>query len=187
MKSFKIQNIHTLSLILLLFSNFSLAQNNTTQSFPKPENNISKPSVFSAYYNMHINNKSKTANVNIIRKTYTCMYEPGPENISLPPQNKRDFRLEDDDNVLHHCNREKKIETWTIEYIKPDSEKTTCSATLLTKPAGGIFAGWLTYLTPEKGTECDVPVKFICDGNTAHCRDGFSSHDGAQFTMEITN
>ncbi|WP_340611291.1 hypothetical protein [Xenorhabdus bharatensis] len=188
MKSFKIKIIYALTLILLLFSNFSLAQNNTAQSLPKSENkkHTSEPSVFSAYYDIYMLNASQTAVVKIKRDQYGCMYGAGPEEeFTLSPNEEKYFNLEDDDNIFHNCNASAKWVTWNIEYDSPNGEKKYCNVKLLTDYID-MEDGWRTYFHPTPGTNCQIPVNFICDDNKSNCYNGYVSHDSSVNTLVIT-
>ncbi|PHM30695.1 hypothetical protein [Xenorhabdus innexi] len=188
MKSPKKYSIYLLSLVLLFFSDLSLAQSNTKQSVPNPGNkeNTSKTSVFSAYYNMKIINNSKTAVVSIKRDQYECMYDAGPAGeLNLIPNSEGYFKLEDDDNLFHNCNAAAKWVTWNVEYEQPNSEKKYCSVKLLTDYLS-MEEGWRTYFYVTPYTDCQIPIKFTCDGNESNCQNGFVSHDWSTNIMEIT-
>ncbi|MBC8946144.1 hypothetical protein [Xenorhabdus indica] len=186
MKPLKKYIAYSLSLSMILFASSAFTKNSTVQNDHKIENNkaIHKPSVFSAYYNVHFKNNSKTVKVAIARKTFQCMYDPGPSNdIILLPQQEINFSLKDKNDFFYDCLLSDKWVTWTILYHTWSQH---CEVKLRTAYIN-MMTGWLTYFTPDPAdTKCEIPIKFICDGSESNCKHGYSSHDGAQITMEIT-
>ncbi|PHM28479.1 hypothetical protein [Xenorhabdus budapestensis] len=190
MKSLKKYIAYSLSLSMILFASSAFTKNNTVQNDHKIENNktIHKPSVFSAYYNAHFKNNSKTAKVIITRTGYQCMYNAGPsDDITLLPQQERNFSLEDSNNFIGKCHSLDKWVTWSIVSYKASAWGKRCNVELHTAYID-MMTGWRTYFTPVNvDTECEIPIKFICDGNESNCQNGYVSRDGTQITMEITN
>ncbi|PHM65574.1 hypothetical protein Xsto_01932 [Xenorhabdus stockiae] len=188
MKLLKRHIAYALSLSLIIISNYALTKENIVQGIHKTENKstTSKPSVYSAYYNMYVLNASETAVVKIKRDQYECMYGAGPEDeFTLSHYEEKHFNLEDDDNIFHNCNASAKWVTWNIEYDAPNGEKKYCNVKLLTDYID-MEDGWRTYFYPTPGTNCQVPVNFVCDDSESNCRDGYVSHDSSVNTLVIT-
>ncbi|WP_416777078.1 hypothetical protein ACNFJN_00535 [Xenorhabdus budapestensis] len=188
MKTLRKYIAYSLSLSMIIFASSAFTKDSTVQNDHKIENNktIHKPSVFSAYYNAHFKNNSKTAKVNIIYEGSLCMYNAGPsDDIILAPQQERNFSLEDNNNFFSFCRYSDKLVRWTIVYHKPNARAQACNVKLRTTFIN-IITGWRTYFTHEE-SECMFPVKFICDGSESDCQNGYVSRDGTQITMEVND
>ncbi|WP_446470219.1 hypothetical protein [Xenorhabdus stockiae] len=188
MESLKKYISYILYLSIMLIAGCSLIKDNTFSHIHKKAmgKHIDKPSVYSAYYNMYMLNASETAVVKIKRDQYECMYGAGPEDeFTLSRYEEKNFNLEDDDNIFHNCNASAKWVTWNIEYDAPNGEKKYCNVKLLTDYLD-MEDGWRTYFYPTPGTNCQVPVNFVCDDSESNCRDGYISHDSSVNALVIT-
>ncbi|CDL86157.1 hypothetical protein [Xenorhabdus cabanillasii] len=177
---------YSLSLSMILFASNAFTKDSIVQNDHKIENNktINKPSVFSAYYNAHFRNNSKTAKVTITRTGFQCMYNAGPsDDINLAPQQEINFSLEDNNNFLAHCHSWDKWVTWSIMY----NQSKYCDVELRTAYID-MMTGWRTYFAPVNvDIDCQIPIKFICDGSESKCQNGYVSRDGTQISMEIND
>ncbi|BET96686.1 hypothetical protein [Xenorhabdus taiwanensis] len=186
MNYFKEYTAYTLLLTMILFANNALSKESTVQIDKKVETTKTKgPSNFASYYNMHVKNNSVIAQVEMTRTGYDCMYGAGPEKIDLDPQGKADFDLETNNGFFQGCTNVDKVVRWSVKYMVPNSEDRYCNIKLVTTVDDFVSQNWSTTFT-HADSNCNVPLKFICNGSESACQTGDTSSKN-QITLEIVD
>ncbi|CDL81374.1 hypothetical protein [Xenorhabdus szentirmaii] len=174
-----------ITFLALMFSvNIAFANDKAVENNKKTENN--KIVKFSSYYNMHVRNNSDTAQIEMKRTGYSCMYGAGPHLTVLGPKEKTSFNLETDNGFFQGCSDSDKTVDWTVKYSAPEAEDINCYIRLDTTIHGFVPMIWSTTFKPRIGTTCSAPLKFICDGSETACQHGDFS-DENQIVLEVTN
>ncbi|MDR0218156.1 MAG: hypothetical protein LBI71_04610 [Enterobacteriaceae bacterium] len=131
------------------------------------------------YYNVKFINKSDDATVTIAATDSSCMYDIGPESITLYPHQIISFDIQDSNNFFAGCDGGNKREEWDVLYTNPDPETKYCHVKFLQTALGQ--KPWMLYF----GTvDCSIPLSFTCNDQESKCNGG---EDVTSMTMYINN
>ncbi|MDR0218155.1 MAG: hypothetical protein LBI71_04605 [Enterobacteriaceae bacterium] len=121
----------------------------------------------SAYYEVGFGNKSNDAIVTFQNVGTFCMYDGGSSDpIILSPHKSTIFKIEDDDNVFDGCLNRDKVETWNVQYTKPNAATEFCQIKF-THDRPDFTGPWVTYFATVGN--CSIPLTLACNGYESAC------------------
>ncbi|MDX7987815.1 hypothetical protein FE392_10805 [Xenorhabdus sp. 12] len=109
-----------------------------------------KQASLSAEYNMEFKNLSSSQyKLKIDKESSKCMYDSGPNELNIGPDEKSDIYLKDNDNIFSGCTLRVKSVSWKVS-----SGPVSCDLTF----EHGYDAGWYTEI---KGCE-NIVERAVC-------------------------